>query len=392
MSDRYVAKRVINLFLIVFLTLAGHLFLASLYDRFWDELIIYLIIDLIFSALFVFVLERGRMSRLFGGNRETVYAKIVPGYFCAWAILIAGSFLPEFLRPVLLIAILMTAVGTHEVSLCAGIFLDVILCLTLGCSVEELVLYCLLTLFGCMLAEAVAESRMRFWYVAVVCAVSTMLPGLFYYMAYREVRMYLFLYGAAEGLLTDVVLLVFYQAIASGRDAELSDVTEDILEEGYPVRRELKQFSKADYHHAERVSSLAAKCAALVEADEKLCAAAGFYYRIGILEGGSITENGVRIAQRECFPEAVIRIISEYNGERALPSSTESAIVHMVDELVKKLELFDEKTMSSDWNQDMVIYQTLNDFSAKGIYDKSGLGMNMFLKIREYLVNEKSLL
>ena len=40
----------------------------------------------------------------------------------------------------------------------------------------------------------------------------------------------------------------------------------------------------------------------------------------------------------------------------------------------------------------MVIYQTLNDFSAKGIYDRSGLGMNMFLKIREYLVNEKELL
>ena len=90
MSDRYVAKRVINLFLIVFLTLAGHLFLASLYDRFWDELIIYLIIDLIFSALFVFVLERGRISRLFCGNRETVYSKIVPGYLCSLAILIAG--------------------------------------------------------------------------------------------------------------------------------------------------------------------------------------------------------------------------------------------------------------------------------------------------------------
>ncbi|MCI8389227.1 MAG: hypothetical protein HFI35_00655 [Roseburia sp.] len=392
MSDRYVAKRVINLFLIVFITLAGHMFFASLYDRFWDERIVYLIIDLIFSVLFLFVLERSRMSRLFGGNRETVYSRIVPGYLFAWLLLIAGSFLPEFLRPVLLIAILMTAVGTHEISLCTGIFLDVVLCLTLECSAQELVLYCLLTLAGCMLAEAIAESRTRFWYVVAVCCLTTVLPGLFYYITYREVRMYLFLYGAAEGLLIDVLLLVFYQAIASGRDAELSDAMEDILEDAYPVKLELKQFSKADYNHAARVSSLAAKCAALVEADEKICAAAGFYYRIGILEGGSITENGVKIAQRECFPESVIRIISEYNGEHALPSSTESAIVHMVDGLIKKLELFDANTMSSDWNQDMVIYQTLNDFSAKGIYDRSGLGMNMFLKIREYLVNEKELL
>ena len=36
----------------------------------------------------------------------------------------------------------------------------------------------------------------------------------------------------------------------------------------------------------------------------------------------------------------------------------------------------------------MVIYQTLNEYSAAGLYDRSGLSMNMFLKIREYLVNE----
>ena len=64
----------------------------------------------------------------------------------------------------------------------------------------------------------------------------------------------------------------------------------------------------------------------------------------------------------------------------------------MVDGLIKKLEVLDSQTMSSEWNQDMVIYQTLNDFSAQGLYDKSGLSMNMFLKIREYLVNEKALL
>lgn len=46
--------------------------------------------------------------------------------------------------------------------------------------------------------------------------------------------------------------------------------------------------------------------------------------------------------------------------------------------------------MASEWNQDMVIYQTLNEYSASGIYDQSGLGMNMFLKIREYLVNEET--
>ena len=63
----------------------------------------------------------------------------------------------------------------------------------------------------------------------------------------------------------------------------------------------------------------------------------------------------------------------------------------MTDGLIKKLEVLDSQTMSSGWNQDMVIYQTLNEYSAQGLYDESGLSMNMFLKIREYLVNEEKL-
>ena len=59
---------------------------------------------------------------------------------------------------------------------------------------------------------------------------------------------------------------------------------------------------------------------------------------------------------------------------------------------MKKLEVLDEDTVGSNWNQDMVIYQTLNEYSAAGLYDHSGLSMNMFLKIREYLVNEEALL
>ena len=67
-------------------------------------------------------------------------------------------------------------------------------------------------------------------------------------------------------------------------------------------------------------------------------------------------------------------------------SSKESAIVHMVDRVVTKLDLLDKETFSSNWNQDMVIYQTLNEESATGIYDESGLGMNQFLEIRDFLV------
>ena len=47
-------------------------------------------------------------------------------------------------------------------------------------------------------------------------------------------------------------------------------------------------------------------------------------------------KNGVKMAQRACFPEKVIRIIGEYNGEEALPSTIESAIVDMGGRAVEK--------------------------------------------------------
>ena len=64
----------------------------------------------------------------------------------------------------------------------------------------------------------------------------------------------------------------------------------------------------------------------------------------------------------------VMAIMEEYGGILRLPQTPESAIVHMVDALVTKIELLDQDTMSSTWNQDMVIYQTLNELSQNGRY------------------------
>lgn len=392
MNDRFVPKRLINIFGMLLVTLAATTLIAVLKERYIDELIIYFVIDFIFFALLLFMLEHSRMQRKISGNRETTYHKIFVGYLISWVIMIPGIFLPEFLKPMLIIPILMSAFGTQKIAMCTGIFFNSIVCLVLGSNVQELILYCLMTLFGCMLAEAITSCKKQLWCQSILLCISAMLPPLFFYLTYREVRQSLFFYGLLEGGFIVLFLIFIYPKIVLVKESEITDTMADILDETYPMNRELYNFSRADYTHARRVSRVSARCARLVGADDKLCAAAGFYYRIGILEGASIVENGIRIAQNECFPEEIIRIISEYNGELELPSSTESAIVHMVDGLIKKLEVFDVTTMSSEWNQDMVIYQTLNDFSAQGLYDKSGLSMNMFLKIREYLVNEEALL
>lgn len=392
MNDRFVAKRYVNIVLMLLVTLVGSAVISLMHGSYLDEVIIYLIVGASFMALFLFMLEHNRMQRAISSNRETTFRRILHGYIWAWGIVLLSSFLPEFLKPMLAVTFIMAAFGTQSIAMCTGMFLNAMLCLALGSTIQEMILYTLMTLFGCILSEAIENNAFHVWYKLITIALSTALPALFYYLAYREVKISLLFFGALEGILIVFLLHLFYLNAVTEKEAEVPDMIEDMLDDSYPLNREMKSFSKADYQHAKRVSRLSAKCASLVGADEKLCAVAGFYYRVGILEGDSIVGSGVRIAQRECFPEAVIRIISEYNGERNVPSSIESAIVHMVDALIKKIEVFDSDTMSSGWNQDMVIYQTLNDFSAQGLYDKSGLSMNMFLKIREYLVNEEALL
>ena len=53
-----------------------------------------------------------------------------------------------------------------------------------------------------------------------------------------------------------------------------------------------------------------------------------------------------------------------------------------------KIELFEKDVGQSKWNKDIIIFQTLNEYSSSGIYDESGLSMNQFIKIREFLSKE----
>lgn len=393
MKDRMNLKRIISLVFIFFVT-CGYTAGVCLYRKLWlDEGILLFVLTLMFYALFLFSLEQNRIRRKLAGNSRSSFGKVVIGYTLSALVMTAGFFLPEFIRPVLPAVVCMVSFTNLELAVCANLFFCTIFCLGFQTSTYEMVLYCFFVLFGCMIADAMEEKKNTFWYYIILLCVSLLLPGMFYYLNYLEAAPELFLYGAIEGVLLDYLLLTIQKRVVSYRKKEIERKYQKMSEDSYPLRTALKQFSKAEYEHAGRVGELAARCAATIGANDRVCAIAGFFYRIGVIEGENLAESGLQIAERECFPEDICRIISEYNGELKLPSTPESAIVHMVDGLVKKMEVLkNRKNLESQWNQDMVIYQTLNEFSASGIYDQSGLSMNRFLQIREYLVKEENIL
>lgn len=392
MKERLVGKRVANLVLLLLIILGTIWTLGYLRGLYLDEILGLAFLGVMFYVILVYQLEHNRVRMALSNNPQNDYGKAVIGFWIGAVITVAGSFFPEFLKPFILIPLFMTALATPQLAICAGIFFDGVLCLAINASAQEVILYGMMVLFGSMLATSFEENKNRIWSALISVALSVMMPGIFYYITYCETSPVYFLYGALEGVFFFLCLLLFYDKLSSLRKNEVQDKLMDLLDDTYPLARELAKFSKADYQHAKRVSQIAARCAGEIGADAGVCAVAGLYYRIGIIEGEPVAENGVRLAQRECFPQEILQIISEYNGVLAEPSTAESAIVHMVDGVIKKLEVLGEQTTGSDWNQDMVIYQTLNEFSAEGLYDKSGISMNMFLKIREYLVKEEALL
>ena len=162
----------------------------------------------------------------------------------------------------------------------------------------------------------------------------------------------------------------------------------NITDHEYSLLMDMKHYSLSEYDHALRVSYFSKRAARLIGKDENLCEAAGLYYRLGKIYDGEGTMNAVREMEDRLFPEEVIRIVYEYEGIQRKPQTMESAIVQMVDAVVTRVESLDRDSMHNGWNQDMVVYQTLNDYSSKGMYDECGLSMNQYLAVRDLLLKE----
>ncbi len=392
MTERVVPGRLWNV-LTMFLTTVVFTVFVCLRHGFWiDEILCAVFFNLAFFVLFVLALESSRLRCEIRESATVSYKKIVCVFLLACVVGIAEDFMPAFTRPVILIPIVLSVYATTQIAAMVGLYFAAMLTLSANGSLYEMLCYTFLVAFGCILTEFMRQKKYRVWVGMIVFSVSVLMPELFDYFYNKDWNIQLLLWGAGNGLVLQVVLQILYQRPELERDNDTTAILEEMVEEDYPLAREIHQFSKSEYNHAVRVSNISYRLALRIGANEKLAAAAGFYYRLGKLEGEPVVENGVRLAENHFFPEEVVQILREYGGEQELPSTLESAIVHMVDAVVKKLEVLDKRTVSNDWNQDMVVYQTLNEMSSKGVYDKSGMSMNLFLKLREQLVKEEGLL
>ena len=330
--------------------------------------------------------EHGRMPYI-----GTSYRKLFTVTLAAGLLLVIFSFFPGFLPPFLLVTLLFSAVYEDLLSLTAGIFLAVILSYTMQQNTYylygELMMLAGGTLIGADIREASKRNTVSI--LLLTTAFEALVTLVFYYFSGLSLSLREILFSLFNGILCGVFAAFFIPKIAEEGKRERQTAIEDLLDDSCPLIQDIRRYSEEEYLRARRVSRLAEKCASAVGADAGIAACAGMYYRLGRILGEPEIDNAVKTAENHCFPPEVIRILTEFRGILRLPGSPESAIVHMIDAFISKLPA---NAPESDWSTDMVIYQTLNEFSQTGVYDQSGLSINQFLTIREILVEEDDLI
>ena len=383
--------RVLSLFTIVLTTFALAAMLSVRSHLYPDEWLCMLFLTLLYLMISIFELEYERRRKGISANTKTTFIRLSSVYAACCLITFGISFLPEFYRPVMITVILLSAVSNSMIAMTMGLFFDLLLALTVGGSFYALAGYMTLTVLGAVLSHALREKNFRIYLTLLSFCSGILIQELFDYLSAKEINSVTLLYAFACALITAFCSQFVFVWLSKSADHEIDNHLFDLVAEDYSEVKALKDFSMAEYEHAHKVSDIACRCAAHVGYRAPLCLAGGFYYRMGRWIGEPFIKNAVEKAESLCFPEDLTRILSEYYGEEQLPSSPESALVHMVDAIVIRLEAMEKDVGKSAWNRDMVIYQALNEFSASGIYDQSGVSMNQFLKIREFLAEEELL-
>ncbi len=358
-----------------------------------DMILVWCFLGGICTLCFFIYIEEERLHSYSGMDSGCDFSMLLLIYLIGLLLSCVFAFFPAYTAPVLFLSVLFSGTFPSKTGIILAVYFAMLTAIFSDNAVYLYLsaAYVTLAVVGALLSDLSMRKGLYLWTAILMISLSAVIPACCCYLDIHALRPQLFAIVLPAG----IVCAISLRAMPRLRDRiyhtqEISLTS--IMDEHYHLRRQVAQYSTIDYEHALRVSDISAKIAEKLGADVSLARAGGFYYRIGRLEGEPYAKNGVRLAQENCFPSRLVRILEEYNGILSLPSSIESAIVSISDMIVTKLELLDKDTFLTGWNREMVIYQSMNEKSSEGFYDACNMSMNQFLKIRDLLVKEELLL
>ncbi len=390
-TNRFSTMRIICSSIMALVFIIANTVMCFLASVLVDKYICIIAIDIVFFLIFLLLIIKKRLEGALPEFNYISYGKMIMVVLLDWVItIVCAAFAPTFFAPFMVIPILSSAIFDDSLSNVLSLYLVIITALCWDYDSYLILCYVTLVSFGTIIARLIKSDEQieKFYGMLIIFASTTLISIIFYYFNYLELTISILFIAMADGAITAFGAMAATTLIKKTVEKAQIQCYDEFLNPDYSLCQDIRKFSYIEYQHANRVSRLSRLCAEAIYANGDLAACGGLYYRLGKIEGEPVIDNAIKIANNHCFPNDVIQILAEYGAIIYLPSTKESAIVQMVDAVVTKVELFDSDSMTSSWNQNMVIYQTINELSQKGYYDNSGLSMNQFLTIREILANE----
>lgn len=337
----------------------------------------------------IYMIHERKTKRLW--YEDTDYVSLIVLYAIVCLILfLCRMMIPVWLTPVMIVAFILSPFKDRALSMTASLIAVVTYAFAAGADGKEMCLFICEVITAVMLSDIIVKSKRaaRVSLLILVVAVQMVLPLSVRYFDKLTVTEDELLYTVALAVVTGLFAILFMPLINDRVGREKAYHYQTILDNDYPLTDDIKRFSPDEYERARRLSILSLKAAQAIGADAYLAAAGGLYYRVGLIRGSKEIDCAMDIAAENGFPEKLTAILYEYQGIIRHPTSKESAIVHMCDAVMRRIDAIAKhgNQMDSGWNKQMLIYQALNELSSQGIYDESTITINQFLKIRDVLV------
>ncbi len=319
-----------------------------------------------------------------------VLAKALVTYVMAVIITLSCYVLPWHIHGMLCVSVLLCVTLPPIYGLSLSLLLSILLGLNRFSGSAEVAYIVFLCVMGCLLTPVLSRKVYRIFAAVIMGCLSVTAGCLFGYLEAGKLTIEAMLTGGAEGILNILVVLLGVPLLQRRKQMKDSSSCEKALEEDFPLAGFLRSLSEKRYRRCQFVSKVCRLCARQVGFDEELCACGGFYYDLCDNDEPDAVEYATNLGKRNQLPIDVVRILSQYHGQISPIVTREAALVDLVYETVLSLERLNDD--AENFEKEMSVHTVFNNLSKNGRYDVSGLSMNQFLTLRNFLIKEVDLL
>lgn len=376
---------------IFFLTVAGSVFVAFLYQKPVQEIAGIGILSGVGAGVIWFLLGKaGEDGDYLHGNAGNL-KRFVFYYVISFVGSVLFPLLPAGGWPYQVIFIGLMLFSNQITGLCAGCQLLMVSVLLQGAGSGTFFIYLISGLVGIAVFTAMDEA-FKIWTPMLISLVIQMVCLCLQEVLFaNEVFSFHMFFIPEINILVNFVLLTIllkvFKSLVMGRG---QDRYGDINDPEHPLLLELMAGSRDEYFHAVHTAYLCEKTAKRLELDYALVKACGYYHRIGIIRGENSWERTREILQANNFPQNVQDILQEYLDERKKIVSKETVVLFFCDTVISSIGYLFSKDARIDLDYYQIISAILDKKIESGVISLSNISFREIEEIKTILAEEKN--